>query len=729
MKTIRQIIRQPLKLISGILVVSLAVSVLCVCLGQSIAAERTQAAMAYSFTTIALPTTKYNYSDSFFTDLEGNQIPYVKWSETLPEEITEWIDDLVQTRGDLVETLANPGLASAYLPELTPDHLTQHNYYYPLRGTEEAWAPHRMETTATYACAMLEIELTEIGAPEELLITGTLEDGTEADMVIRISVELTGVIKSVVSLEEGYDDPTGRTIYLTFELQSREDLDAMELEEGQRYLVYGADYLDGEWALRGMIAESLSENLGYTLDYREIDIDRAVYLTEQEKQAFLQVNTQASIAPEATYSYGGVWTYVAKTEMDLKNAATLTIEDASAFGNYVYIWHESGGYPTINFNRYLTDENGNKVEITEEEWQERYQVPTIAPLDGTVEEFLASDEGALWRQQLEYMAVNYHAFPVIGVEKLGYIADFARETARIVEGRDFTAEELESGAKVCILSESLAAANGLTVGDTIRPQFYNYDYDSPNQSFISDGVGVVNPWAYSYAATTQWAAAEEYTIIGLYRQDHAWCDVSENLYSFTPNTIFVPHSAVTSDMDYGNQAFFQTLVLRNGAVEPFQTLVDEAGYEGLFVYYDQEYTTIMDTLMNYLEIAEKAMLIGIVVYAVILLLFLLLFPGSQGRVLNTMNALGAERSQQIAQVFLSGAGILLPGTILGTLLGASLWSRVVRGLAEGAGVAMTLKMEPMVLIGIALVQLILALLLNALLSLPMTRSKDILQRR
>lgn len=89
MKYFRQLLRQPLKFIAGVIVVSLAVSILCVCLGQSIAADKTEATLEYHFTTIALPTTKYNYSESFFTDFEGNKIPYLRWSQTLPEELAE----------------------------------------------------------------------------------------------------------------------------------------------------------------------------------------------------------------------------------------------------------------------------------------------------------------------------------------------------------------------------------------------------------------------------------------------------------------------------------------------------------------------------------------------------------------------------------------------------------------------------------------------------------------
>ncbi len=724
MKIIRQLLRQPLKLICGILVVSLAVSILSVCLGQAIAAGKTEENLETIFTTIALPTTKYQYVEQEF-----NGTVYKFATSTLPEKIVTFIETLETEHPELVKAVANPGLASAYLPELSPDNVTGHNYYYPYRGSTENQFPHRMEATATYACAMLEIVLEEIGEPVYFPEMGVKEDGTEVSVVTRVTVELCGTIQSVLSLEAGYDDPTGRIIYLTLELENLESLAAMNLEVGQRYLVYGTDYLDGEWALRGQIAELLSEQLGYYIDYREIDTDKIVHYSEQKKQDFMKENPQVTpdLVPEARYYYDQKGEDLYKYQLKLKNAVTLTVTDKAAFGKYKKITHENGAYPTIDYTRHLTDEGGNQVQITEEAWQARYQTPTMAALDSTVEEFLATN--TLWKKQLEYMEVNHHAFPIIGVEKLGYIADFGRETARIVEGMDFTEEELQDGAKVCILSESLAAANGLQVGDTIRPQFYNYDYDNPDKRFISNGAGVVNPRAYTFGNTTEWAGSEEYTIIGLYRQDNAWGDVSDNLYSFTPNTIFVPHSSVTSDMDYGNHAFFQTLILQNGKVAQFRSLVEESGYEGLFVYYDRGYTTVADTLMNYREVAQKAMVIGIVVYGVVLLLFLLLFPGGQGRNLNTMNALGAKRGQRMAQVFYSGAGILLPGSMIGCLVGMLLWGDVVRRLAESAGTPVSLKMEPIVLVGIALVQLALALLLTALLALPMSRDKGIRKRK
>ena len=729
MKYFRQLLRQPLKFIAGVIVVSLAVSILCVCLGQSIAADKTEATLEYHFTTIALPTTKYNYSESYFTDFEGNKIPYLSWSQTLPEEIVDWIENTIQTRTDLVETLAAPGLASAFIHELAPDNLTQHIYHYPYNGEQESTAPHKLEAKPTYSCAMLEIELEEIGEPVGVIFKGVLEDGTEMSITTEVSVELVGTVKSVISLEEGYDDPTGRTIYLTLVLPDMASLDVLQLEPGERYLVYGSDYLDGDWALRGHISKSLSSKLGTNVNLEELDANSIHFYTEVELELLAQISPNTGYY--ATYTYDGCSVDVWEWQMKNQDAVFLTARDETLLGAYERIEYSdgSGSYPSINWEHWITDENGSMVQVTQEEYSEQYSIPTIAHLEGSVEDFLQSENGRLWASQLDLMEVNFHAFPVIGVDKLGYVADFARETARIVEGRDFTQEELTNGAKVCIISETLAAANGLNVGDTILPQFYNYDWNSPYQGFISESEGVVNPSAYAYTPNTEFAGdAESYVIIGLYRQDNAWGDVSENLYSFTPNTIFVPHASVSSDMDYGNQAFFQTLILKNGMIEEFRILVNEAGYEDLYVYYDQEYTTISDSLENYREVAQRAMQVGAIVYGIILVLFLFLFPGSQRKVLSTMNAMGTHRRHKVAQVVMTSAGILVPGAVIGTLAGMLLWQRVINALAESVGTAVTLEMDIVTLITVALGQLALALILTVLLALPMTRDKGIAKR-
>lgn len=114
MKTLKQLFRQPGKTASGILLVALAVAVLAICLCQSLAAQKTGAELEYKFTTVALPTCNYNFKDS---TMEGVYV-YLSY---MNKDVAAWVDRQIEAHPGLVETIASPGLASAYIPDLTLD--------------------------------------------------------------------------------------------------------------------------------------------------------------------------------------------------------------------------------------------------------------------------------------------------------------------------------------------------------------------------------------------------------------------------------------------------------------------------------------------------------------------------------------------------------------------------------------------------------------------------------
>ncbi|MBO5702706.1 MAG: ABC transporter permease [Clostridia bacterium] len=376
------------------------------------------------------------------------------------------------------------------------------------------------------------------------------------------------------------------------------------------------------------------------------------------------------------------------------------------------------------------NENGETVICSSEEYAERYSVPTIAHVPDGVEAFLASEEGAEWRTAIEHIEINSHAFPVIGVQKLGYIADFARENARIVEGRDFTQEELDSGERVCIISETLAAKNGIGVGDTIDMNYYIYDWSVPYQSYIKDGRGVVEPAPYFYTSTTGLTDKESYTIVGLYRDETEWTYVEGDLYSFTPNTIFVPESSVTGSMDYSDQAFFRTYVLKNGSVDEFQQMVADAGYDGLFVCYDQGYSVIAESLYAYDEVARRALTVGVSASLVLAVLYFILFPLQQKKNVMLMSTLGAPRKNRIAYILGSNLCILLPGTVLGLLLGIGAWQTVSSLLYSSvkAELYLSIDVNVPILLTISVIQFIFIFSVAAIFALLMTRDRKMYQR-
>lgn len=712
MYAIRQLFRQPLKVLSGMIMIALAVAILCVCVGQAAAAVTTAAKLEYSFTSVALPTTEYQRNQG----TEGNAfyLPY------LPDEILEWIDQTTERNPELVEAIASPGLASAYIPELIPDNYTNYlDQTMAMYGVANFTA---MPEGMPYSCAMLEVTLEEVGEPLELK-SYSENNGELADEYVVLSLQfpLTATVERVIGLQEGFRDPTGTTIHLTLELPDWESMEELELIAGERYLVYGMDYQDLDWQLRSKIAYESD----YEIEISAFDLEKLQYTDEAAIRRAEENGIESYTV--AMYHYGEHWVLISNYDMEKFQSSSLTLKDGSVTPVPWKTIVESDGsirFEKRNARSYI-DENGQLVTVSLEEYRERYGVPTITHLEGSAEEFLASDQGAAWREVLEQLEINNHAFPIIGVDKLGYIAEFARENSRIVEGRDFTKEELDTGATVCVISETLAAANGLAVGDTITLRYYRGDGSLPYQYNIESGYGTTNPTAYFYFATTPFEGeAVEYTIVGLYRQDNAWCDVSENLYSFTPNTIFTPKASVTGTMTYSDQGFFRTIVLKNGALERFMEIVDTAGYEGLFVYYDQGYSVVAANLHNYQTASQKAMVVGIAVYAIVLLLFLLLFPLRCGHTIMIMESLGTDRGNIVWYVLKSSLGVLVPGTMVGAAVGMLLWKKAADAIMMSAEAVLDLEMDPMILCGIAVLQLCLATCMVLAVAAGMTRRKS-----
>ena len=399
--------------------------------------------------------------------------------------------------------------------------------------------------------------------------------------------------------------------------------------------------------------------------------------------------------------------------------------------NVYYISRDGTETPASITEKTYIGENGETVTCTVEEYVERYSLPSIAHVPQGAEAFLASDDGAKWREVIENIEVNEHAFPVIGVQKLGHITDFAREDARIVEGRDFTAKELADGANVCVISESLAAKNGISVGDMIDLNYYLYDWSVEYQWYINEGIGIIEPAPYFYTSTTGLADKESYKVVGLYRDSSEWVYTQGDIYSFTPNTIFVPKSSVTGSMDYSNQGMFRTYVLKNGCIDEFQKEVALAGFDGLFTYYDQGYEVISQNLFAYDEVAKQAMAVGISSSLVLAALYFILFPLQQKKNVSIMYSLGADRKRRMSYILGSNVLILLPGTILGCVLSIASWkyvSNAIYAAAEAESV-ITFEVNAPLMLMIAAIQFVCIFIAAVILALLMAKDRKMHERK
>ena len=683
MKTIKQMLRQPMKTISGVLIIALAVAVLVTCVGQYTATVLTRSNLDDRYNTVAL------LSDTYFW--QKNESGTRVHLSSLPDEIQAWIEETIQNRPDLVQADSSTGLVSAYIPDLNIDNFSQY---------EDGDQMGDFNIGNPYRCAMLEVTLTEIGTVVTKDVSTFVANDAQQELLNYTSVLCVGTVESVVGLEQGFEFPVGNTILLTITVYSEEDFENLQLQTGQRYLVYGMDYTDIDGTeLKNKILNNLPayEELFGKAPLVGIGLDLG--------QITKQIDCTMTVCDYSALPWN-----------------TATFDESGTFTGFVSLTDERPFY-------YVDSDGYHMTSISAEEYMEDYCTPTIVALDETPMDFLGSADGTLWSETLESLNISNHGFPILAVDKLGYQAAFSRDLARIVEGRDFSESERLNGEKVCIISESLATANGLQVGDTIELRTYAYD---PNIEVQRNEV--VNSTAFPSAAIYSQAMGfisemETYTIVGLYRQENAWQNQNDP-YGFTPNTIFVPKTAVSGEMLPYSDGIYSTLIIQNGKMDEFLKLQEDAGYPGLFVCYDSGYSEIVTALADYEGVSTQALYIGIAVYAVMMVFFIILFPARQGKTLATMCSLGATRKKQVQHLMVGTVGILAPGTIVGGISGALLWERVASSLMESLSVQIPLEANMLITAPtLALIHFGLVCLVVLLAAIPLTGNKGLMGRK
>ena len=306
---------------------------------------------------------------------------------------------------------------------------------------------------------------------------------------------------------------------------------------------------------------------------------------------------------------------------------------------------------------------------------DRQPMPSWEVLDTSADEFLARPENALWNSVMEENEITLHSAPVLGTNRLESVYSFHQQQAVLVEGRSFTPEEYEQGAKVCILSQPMAQSSGIQVGDTISLSQYALT-DPPEIGLSGENLSLYpgyptmtsqsgyasNPTVTAFCSQYGFTSQDTFEVVGLYRTDEMWQD---SAYSFTSNTIFVPQKAQTSAGSQSTGGIYYGLVLHNGQGAAFLEQVAQAGMEGRLIVLDQGYEAASSSIRTIATSAGRLAAIAVAGWAVVLALYLVLWQGRQKRQLGVMRSLGASRRR--ARRYLLGSG--LAPAALGALLG------------------------------------------------------------
>lgn len=324
--------------------------------------------------------------------------------------------------------------------------------------------------------------------------------------------------------------------------------------------------------------------------------------------------------------------------------------------------------------------------------------PAMAKLDGSVEDFFAAPENALWRSELADWNIRQHSVVMMGTSRMESMYGLVSGEVTLAEGRLFSQEEYDAGARVCVIPETLALRSGLSVGDTLPISQYPFRqagaiyepiYDSDMNGQMNDPC----PHYYNAAGGDAFLTQdEEFTVVGIVRMTDVW---SEGPYAFTGNTVFAPQKALTGavggvdrgktdteswygcELTYG---VYSSVLLKNGTMEEFLAALEDTSLEGRLITLDTGYAAAKENLDKLVDGTNRLVLLIAAGWVLLMLLYVLLYQSVQRRDLGTMRSVGATRGQTRRYLFFSGLVLAAVAIALGAALSAVLAEHMQRRL-------------------------------------------------
>lgn len=299
---------------------------------------------------------------------------------------------------------------------------------------------------------------------------------------------------------------------------------------------------------------------------------------------------------------------------------------------------------------------------------------------GTVEEFLAGEDASVWNEQiLPICKINQESSAVVLTDSIQSMYSFNTGDTSLLSGRFFTEEEYKTGREVCIISAAFAEVNDLTLGDTVELDYYNSGHReytngaSANSKFATADPG---PFRQRNCMTpdTSIGVCKEYTIVGIYTGPR----FIFGSYYFNADTIFVPKASVPNAEEYESptNSLLNSFILNNGSADEFEAYMLEQGYGGQFLYYDQDFTSMQESLDALATNAMRLMMVGIGAFVLVCALFLFLNFRRMGAAILGVRRLGRAAGKVFAEVFAVLVAQELVAIVIGTGMASLLFDTV-----------------------------------------------------
>ena len=629
MNPMTQLTRRPVKAAFGALLLALAGVILALSGGQFWAAVQTRAGVEATYTTVAV-ITGLGSSEETANRPDGTSADAESLRQSSATGAAIFFQEPEQQSWDIIRSRPTVGMVSGYSPCLKP--------------AISLYTGHR-SSDAPYEYSIVEIRA---DAVTEVINDWFGESGCA-------SWQLDGQVLGIYGLNDAFRDPSGQRASVTLCQVYDDPAKLLHPEAGKHYLLLSHSYTDDEWSLRQNVADWVFMESNVQLDPWSLDILGNLIRYDQRKNQSEHWYHTAGDAAEEPVEF-------APEELLYRDPATgveVTSIDPDAFGQFSFAVDalKDTGEIMVEDPQQPGNWRPETVDYTQ------YNLPSIQELPDGVTAQEVIDSTSSWRMAMESIQTNNHSVPVLAVDSVEGMLEFASGRTQITQGRSISQEEYRDGAAVCLISETLARESGLDVGDTLPLSLYEKE-----KNLMPTMVGDSDPTASYYLPQRGFQQETEYTVIGLYRQSSEW---GKTVASFTPNSVLTPKKSVTCAMETGGSAIeaspsglWGTMILKNGTADQMESRLAENGLGGTVTYYDQGYSDIVKSLDGYTRVSRTVLLVGLALWAVVLAAYCVLLPMQESKTALRMWTLGAKRRDIAGQIWTPSALMGLAGTII-----------------------------------------------------------------
>ena len=304
--------------------------------------------------------------------------------------------------------------------------------------------------------------------------------------------------------------------------------------------------------------------------------------------------------------------------------------------------------------------------------------PYFAEYEGDWRDYLETEQGRVWKEEIiPNFEMNHASATVILTDNLGTMYNFNTGDASILEGRTFQEAEYQNGDSVCIVSASYAKLNGYDIGDTISLDYYDTGFSQMNYDlggyYGRQGITVQR---LPLTAENRMDIQKEYTIVGIYTAPE-W---TAGQHSFHADTIFVPKASVPGMDSYVGKTLpmLSAITIKNGSIDAFEAHMAANDKAGAYLYFDQGYPEAAASVQTLIDNAKRIMFVGISMFILSSLLFLLLYIHRTAPVVRTMRLLGVSAKKTWSECFMSLISQVVIAILVGNALAIVLYDRITQ---------------------------------------------------